>query len=255
MSNIKRERFNLSFSVSLLKSLRQIAHERTMSSKVTGVNELVEEAVNAWLSSYTIELDPETYRSIEFVSSARTRQITELITEAWRAYDRLSIAAHRAAAPLDEILDAVDRLAERRQKEQSELFRAHLAGDSVPESEHARIPKDTSGMPDGMLTSVASSPLASTTSIPQEFEPWVARLLFILKANFPKAVCAIQTNLIAFEALTELGVPSVPPPGSPDPDEGKSRAEIIDDVERASQRVGDLAEDSGSGHPKRRKAS
>lgn len=51
MTNIKRERFNLSFSVDLLRTLRQMAHERTMSGKSTGINELIEDAVSYWLAS------------------------------------------------------------------------------------------------------------------------------------------------------------------------------------------------------------
>lgn len=52
MANIKREKFNLSFSSDLLRSLRQIAHEKTMSGNSTGVNILVEEAVSVWLKNH-----------------------------------------------------------------------------------------------------------------------------------------------------------------------------------------------------------
>lgn len=52
MANVSREKFSLSFSSELLKVLRRVAHERSMSDKYTPVNELVEEAVELWYSPY-----------------------------------------------------------------------------------------------------------------------------------------------------------------------------------------------------------
>jgi hypothetical protein len=63
VSNIKRERFNLSFSIELLRTLRQIAHDRSMAGKYTGVNELLEDAADQWL---TAQADvPKTEQNID----------------------------------------------------------------------------------------------------------------------------------------------------------------------------------------------
>ena len=100
----------------------------------------------------------------------------------------------------------------------------------VPKTEQNNAPNSTSAPPVYMLPSVHSAKLPPPLNIPQEHQQWVARLLYILKHNFPKAVRAIHSNLIAFEALTELGVDNAPPPSDPDPE--KEAKEALDNAYR-----------------------
>ena len=52
--------------------------------------------------------------------------------------------------------------------------------------------------------------------IPEEFRPWIARLIYILTEQNAHATAAIKSNLQAFTRLTELdGGKDVPPPDEP----------------------------------------
>jgi hypothetical protein len=122
----------------------------------------------------------------------------------------------------------------------------------VPDSEQKNPNKGTSGNPEVMLISgsVEVRTGEPVISIPQDFVPWVLRLLHILEKKHPKALPAIHSNLIAFEELSDMGGQHEPTPSDPDT---RTTEEIIRELEAAT--APENTEDSKRRNRPRRKAS
>ena len=124
----KRERFNLSFSVALLRALRQIAHESKLMGENVGINDLMEAAVDSWLTHRTQSVskieqgistqDPGSvikcthvdpiYPVIERILRSDQAEHFRAMTEYASSY----IATHLETLPAEEQARAIEDLAE-----------------------------------------------------------------------------------------------------------------------------------------------